>query len=710
MTTEKLHFKTSSGIKSIVGKDLITDKFVAIFELVKNSYDAGAKQVTITFERDRIIIWDNGHGMSKQDLVEKWLNLAYSDKKEGRNNNDRAFVGSKGIGRFSADRLGRKLKITTKIKGESNLHKLLVDWEKFDVDLKKLFEKVELDYSFDKSLAEVELSYTKIEILDLNEVWTISEINKAKESLKRLKNPFVKDDGFKILVIDKNELVESEEIIESNIAEVLKDKSITIEGEFSEKIRIKLYDRGEKIYEVEMDNNSIIKDVPIFIAINYLTTSAKMTFSKRMKIAPVNYGNLFIYKNKFRVMPYGEMDFDTFGLNMRKTQGYSRYLGHREILGYMDIKDFNNSFFKEASSRDSGFVNNIYFEELRSLYLDYIHKPLEAFIHLVSWGEFRDEVDDILKPKYFDDADINEVGKFKAYVSKNKTIKYFKNDLNYDENNPQKKIEKIEKIAKDKSFFEIEKDAKYVGKKLLQIKKENTEKQKDIIGKIKSIQYLESQNKNLIKSKRPAESYTEQISHHLTDISSRLSGDIKGLRRIYRDVGDEFKEDLIKVINNLQGYYYEFKDFRAILEETNYDMMSEVSSLNWYEVAQWFYNRKPENDTYKVVISKLSNPLTKWERNTRVLDLTMFFENFYKNSKQNGAQFLNIEFFENRIIFSNNSNSIDEEYLNKIFELGFSTRKNGTGVGLYQVKEFLRSQNLEINVKNIDGLVVFEIF
>ena len=54
MTTEKLHFKTSSGIKSIVGKDLITDKFVAIFELVKNSYDAGAKQVTITFDKDKI--------------------------------------------------------------------------------------------------------------------------------------------------------------------------------------------------------------------------------------------------------------------------------------------------------------------------------------------------------------------------------------------------------------------------------------------------------------------------------------------------------------------------------------------------------------------------------------------------------------------------------------------------------------------------------
>lgn len=37
-----MKFKTSSGIKSIVGKDLITDRYVAIFELVKNSYDARA--------------------------------------------------------------------------------------------------------------------------------------------------------------------------------------------------------------------------------------------------------------------------------------------------------------------------------------------------------------------------------------------------------------------------------------------------------------------------------------------------------------------------------------------------------------------------------------------------------------------------------------------------------------------------------------------
>ena len=48
--SEKLHFKVSAGLKNIIGKELINDKFIAIFELVKNSYDAGAKEVTIKFE------------------------------------------------------------------------------------------------------------------------------------------------------------------------------------------------------------------------------------------------------------------------------------------------------------------------------------------------------------------------------------------------------------------------------------------------------------------------------------------------------------------------------------------------------------------------------------------------------------------------------------------------------------------------------------
>lgn len=58
-------------------------------ELVKNSYDAGAKKVTVEFknlkdknlDNHQIIIADDGIGMSKEDILHKWLNLAYSIKR-----------------------------------------------------------------------------------------------------------------------------------------------------------------------------------------------------------------------------------------------------------------------------------------------------------------------------------------------------------------------------------------------------------------------------------------------------------------------------------------------------------------------------------------------------------------------------------------------------------------------------------------------------
>ncbi len=76
-----LTFDIKTGMKNIIGRDLITDDFIAIYELVKNSYDAYASYVQITFDDDEIVIADNGKGMSKSDLVEKWFAVAYSAKK-----------------------------------------------------------------------------------------------------------------------------------------------------------------------------------------------------------------------------------------------------------------------------------------------------------------------------------------------------------------------------------------------------------------------------------------------------------------------------------------------------------------------------------------------------------------------------------------------------------------------------------------------------
>lgn len=132
---QKLFFQVNAGIKNIVGKELIHSDSIAIIELIKNSKDADATKSTIRFINEQknqdssLIISDNGKGMTLNDLKNKWLNVAYSEKKENILN--KLYAGNKGVGRFSCDRLGKNLTLYTKAQ-EGNYIKLSINWEDFE--------------------------------------------------------------------------------------------------------------------------------------------------------------------------------------------------------------------------------------------------------------------------------------------------------------------------------------------------------------------------------------------------------------------------------------------------------------------------------------------------------------------------------------------------------------------------------------------------
>ena len=154
-----MQFKISSALKNLVGKDLITNDYTAVFELVKNSYDAHATKVEITFSEDKIIIADNGKGMSFEDLKNKWLFLGYSAKKDGtedqninkqksyRDKIKRYYAGAKGIGRFSCDRLGKYLTLITKTSKSSIAEQIVINWNDFEVDQNKEFAHINVEYA-----------------------------------------------------------------------------------------------------------------------------------------------------------------------------------------------------------------------------------------------------------------------------------------------------------------------------------------------------------------------------------------------------------------------------------------------------------------------------------------------------------------------------------------------------------------------------------
>ena len=216
-------FKISAALKDLIGKELITDEFVAVFELVKNSFDANASKVEVIFENNyepdnaRIVIKDNGKGMNYDDLKNKWLFVAYSAKRLGKENEDyrdkiktqRVFAGAKGVGRFSCDRLGRFLNlITIKDEPKPKIENLVVNWEDFENADDEEFVNIKVMHKVLTENAYKLKKGTVLEITGLRDNWDRDRILKLKKSLAKLINPNQENDSdnFEIEIIAKDEL------------------------------------------------------------------------------------------------------------------------------------------------------------------------------------------------------------------------------------------------------------------------------------------------------------------------------------------------------------------------------------------------------------------------------------------------------------------------------------------------------------------------
>lgn len=396
----KVHFRTNALLKSIIGKDLITDDNIAVLELVKNSFDAGSKQVAITFNNilknddsnqqnlpsrksSSIIIKDEGIGMSEIDIAEKWLNIAYSEKKVKKEEFGRLLAGNKGVGRFSCDRLGRFLTIYSRKKG-GLYNKLFVDWKLFEKEGDINFNIQDVEFEIE-NLSEKEFvkttGYSKfengtiLEISNLRETWHSQKIISLKRQLERLINPnqaFKKSD-FGIELIAKEFIDHDKREVEYNningnvknkIFEKLDFRTSSIQSKIDsngEYITTVLQDRGNEIFILK-EKNFFSQLANIEITIFYLSTYAKAYFAKQTGIKSMDFGSIFLFINGFRIPPYGDIGDDWLGMEMRKGQGHSRYLGTREVVGRIEINDENEKF-KIISNR-SGIVNNVPFEQL----------------------------------------------------------------------------------------------------------------------------------------------------------------------------------------------------------------------------------------------------------------------------------------------------------------------------------------------------------
>lgn len=425
-TLPPFHFDVSSGLKSVLGSELITDDEVAIFELVKNSFDASATQVDLFFNDSEIVIADNGTGMSYDDILNKWLFVAYSSKRDCsadfRDNiaERRQYAGSKGIGRFSSDRLGELVTLQTRCKAEKSgpVHCIVVDWSRFDVNHRDRFDEIGVEYtalengfSLPKEISKRSVG-TVIRIENTRREWDRQSILTLKSALAKLINPFgAAADGFQILVHAPHEKAVDDALgmgktdaelmpnslvngpVGNFIFSTLQEKTTFIEVRIDPHenvIESALTDRGELIYRIrEPNTHELLRHSGFSCQLYFLNTSAKMTFARRMGIPSVQFGSVFLFRNGFRVYPIGKDGDDWYSMDRRKQQGYNRFLGTREVIGRIDVTG-QDDYFQEASSRNAGLIETPEVIQLREFFIEYCLKRLEKYVVPVTYADKED--------------------------------------------------------------------------------------------------------------------------------------------------------------------------------------------------------------------------------------------------------------------------------------------------------------------------------
>ena len=689
---EKLHFKVSSGLKDIIGKDLITNELVAIFELVKNGYDADATEINLIINsyENYIIIQDNGKGMNRDDIENKWLFVAHSEKKDS----DKVYAGSKGIGRFSCDRLGTKLKLISH--KDYEVSKLEIDWGEFEKDSLTKFEELDVTYT---SLDVIEDSFiqksgTILNISNLRDTWDLNRVNKVIAALQRLVNPFVDDGKINInvkYISSSSGIAELDEYISNNVASVLDKKTIYIECEIKEKeISITLYDKEKIIYSFKIENNTILKD--IYFKIYYMSFAAKYNFTIIMKTEPKNYGSIFLYKNNFRIFPYGEVDFDAFGLNLRKTQGFNRYLGHRELLGWINITDSENHF-NEVTSRDRGFVTNSYTIEFEKVYMELVHRPLESYVQLTKFGN--SDIDDIET----DDTDaiqklIQRFKKYKFTVSP----KYY--ELPKIAQPLEKKIELLDDVNTSTSEKkELQKSLKQAA---VELRKENQEVKKEKQRIYKENSRLKNEieiKEKIILNEKPARQ--DMLFHELGKAGKELTATLqKMIRLMTPEEYEKFSDSIYKIRRTSD----KLSSIKKQILRLNFESFSNLENIELKSYLKSYVDNLID-DTVKLEVSLGIGELYQ---SINVYDFGTLLDNLIINAQDRNAKDIHIFFDEdNKIMhFTSDTGPIDIEPIENIFNIGVTSKRRGTGLGMYICQQICKDFNWEISVQQLKNNVV----
>lgn len=398
LDTGFVRFTVDASHVERLGYELVGKQGTALAELVKNAYDADATVVTVEIddsigEGGVIRIEDDGIGMNIDDIRRAWMRISTANKVEQplSKRYKRRRAGKKGIGRFAVQRLGRALTLTTGQRGHDSGWQLDVDWDNKHVKGKDITLVPHEIRTVPKS---PEAEGTVLEIKGLRDRWSVATTDAAWRSVSLLQAPVrdqtqpatETDPGFQAFVDLKKggrKLagydVESE-FSKSAVATI--SGTIDAEGVAHFEVHsatLNLHDTFTLETRRYKEVGPVRLETDYFIYVTELFSGLKINTAQ--KIA-TEIGGVRLYRNGFRVAPYGDPNDDWLGF---ATDVARRYIlvpaNNNNFLGRVYITSTDNPALEETASRE-GLIENAAYEEL----VDFVRQCIYWAIKRVGWA------------------------------------------------------------------------------------------------------------------------------------------------------------------------------------------------------------------------------------------------------------------------------------------------------------------------------------
>lgn len=375
-------FAPRAKLLRMIGAELISDDVVAMTELVKNAHDADASHVSIGFVdvadgEGTIVITDDGDGMDLDTLLGRWMQPAGSSKgREGirRTAGGRRYLGEKGMGRFAVDKLAARLELISRTRGSATEIVASFDWDEF-ADDDRMLSDVECAWEVREASA-IESHGTVLVLSGLRSRWTERTFRRMCNRLTRLLSPVDATEGFRIIV-DSDDFPDYSGTLK---VDYLDQSPYRIEASFDGMSTVEFKVGDHEPVSMPWNGRNDLRCGPVNVRLHAfdLETSALAQLGSRIDVRAWlrDWSGISLYRDAFRVWPYGEPHDDWLRLDQRRVNNPVVRLSNNQIVGFVRISQDGNPDLRDQTNRE-GLINNRALEDLRRL-LYFVLEQLEA--------------------------------------------------------------------------------------------------------------------------------------------------------------------------------------------------------------------------------------------------------------------------------------------------------------------------------------------